>query len=312
MAAGERARQLEPVRLDAVGLRRQAPVLTRRLGCRTEAVLLQRQDGRHQLAWRDRRHPLRDGGEVAGVERQHGAAGRFPDAVPIAEAGERRRVPVLDDADPGIAERLAVEGLERRFETQGVLAGRLLRLVAEVLERKGLAAIRVAVGRRAGLAGHRPGGGGGDVGRRERLAGVRGQDLAAGAGGVPAVGIALADARGLVDEERRLELHRVGLGPGCRDVALDAAHPGRDVDRDPALGRRRGRGLRGRRASAQACRAGDIPGRGRRDVSRVVALAAAAAAATLASKAASPVASVGCRRPRAAGDITGGVQSCGL
>ena len=59
----------------------------------------------------DRRGPLRHGREVARVERQERAAALFPDAVAVAEAREGALVPVLDEAGPRVAERLAVDRL---------------------------------------------------------------------------------------------------------------------------------------------------------------------------------------------------------
>ncbi len=265
VAAGERPGQLDAVRLDAIRLRRQPPVLRRRLGCAPEVVGLEGQQRRHQLARGDGRDPLLHHGEVAGVEREHRAAGRLPHAVAVAEAGEGRRVPVLDDAHPRVAEGLAVGGLQRRREPHGVAGGRLLGVVAEILEGERLAAVGVAVGgggRR--FPGDRPGRRGGDVGDRDGLADVFGQRLAAQAHRVPAVRVALGRARRLVDEERRLELHRVGLRPGRWGIALNATHPGRHVERDPALGRRHGGGLHDHEIRLRLAQPVLIPRGGRR------------------------------------------------
>src|SRR5207249_3070404 len=104
--------------------------------------------------------------EVAGVERQGPAAVLFPHAMAVAEARERALMPIVDDAEPGVAEDLAVAGAEIRADHDGVLPNRWLGCEPSVLERDvigGIARI-TPLWRLCGLADLR--GGGRDVGRR--------------------------------------------------------------------------------------------------------------------------------------------------
>ena len=55
---------------------------------------------RHQIVGRERRGPLLHAEQVPRVERQHGSAARLPHAVAVAEARERRAMPVLDRRRP--------------------------------------------------------------------------------------------------------------------------------------------------------------------------------------------------------------------
>ena len=116
------------MRQDAIGRAAEPARHGTGAGQLVESLLLQPHEQRHQLGRIERHRPLRDVLHVARVERQLGPAVLLPDAVAVAEARERAHVPVVDDARPGVAERLAVGGAERGRQIDRVAAvGRLRR-----------------------------------------------------------------------------------------------------------------------------------------------------------------------------------------
>ena len=74
------------------------------------------EDRRHQLIACEPCCPLRHIFEIARVEGKGPAAVGFPHAMAVAEAGERPLVPVLDDVEPCVAERLAIAGRQARIQ----------------------------------------------------------------------------------------------------------------------------------------------------------------------------------------------------
>ena len=133
---GDRQRlQIEAVRLDLVG-RDVEPARA----CRGRAAASSNCDFSSartrgiRSVERQLLHVLGDGPEVARVERQLRAAARFPHAVAVAETRERALVPVLDEADPRIAERLAVVAVNAGIEPERPGARRRLAIEAGVLD----------------------------------------------------------------------------------------------------------------------------------------------------------------------------------
>ena len=152
-ACAERARYVEAVRLHAVGRHGETPrhaVAGRRYG--EGACQLRLQRG-HELRGVEPEHPLGNRAQVARVEGQLRSAVFLPHAVAVAEARERRGVPVVDDVQPRVAQRLSVFRHKCRRRRHGVLAIRWLHGEAGVFERQ------VAAGFRRELAARRTRGG---------------------------------------------------------------------------------------------------------------------------------------------------------
>src|SRR5688572_13788506 len=99
------------MRLDPIRRKAQASGDSRTTWCLLEGGL-QTEQRRHQVRRADRRRPLRDVTKIARIKRQLRSATLLPHTVPISEAGERTRVPVLDDAHPRVPEGLSVGRLE--------------------------------------------------------------------------------------------------------------------------------------------------------------------------------------------------------
>ena len=105
-------------------------------GASVKLLLPQALDRGHQLAELEGHRPLRRVPEIPRVERQQRSAAGLPHAVAVAEAGERGPVPVLDGADPRVAERLAVGGAQPGVDGDRVRARGGLGVEPGVLERQ--------------------------------------------------------------------------------------------------------------------------------------------------------------------------------
>ena len=112
----QHGRQVHAVCLDRIGPHVETTLSAGAVGCEAEPGLvvlgLQPTQRGHQGVWCDALQPLGDRGEVARGEGQHRPATAFPHTVTITKTHKRALAFVLDDADPGVAEALAIGGCE--------------------------------------------------------------------------------------------------------------------------------------------------------------------------------------------------------
>ena len=234
------------MRLDLVGRDAERPARSGSGRRRPEAEIGELPNRGHQLVGGQRLRPLTDLREIARVERQRASAG-FPHAVPVAEARERPVVPVLDDARPGVAERLAVDRRQASVNRDGPGPRARLPIEAEILERERPhrflpAAERFARGRerahRRFLHPVR------DVAHRGRAAQRVQPNVGCQPRRVVTVRVALVVAVEPVHEERAIEVDDVALLGGRRGAALDRRQARVEREPQPSVGRRRGHGLK--------------------------------------------------------------------
>ena len=104
----ERLRQIETVRLNAIGGDRESAVHSLSSRSRVKPVVLKQPDRGHELVQLDTSDPLPDVKKVSRVERQRRTTVLLPHPVTIAKARERAAMPVVHDPSPGISEHLPV------------------------------------------------------------------------------------------------------------------------------------------------------------------------------------------------------------
>ena len=232
------------MRLDPVRRHTERPLETSTCRRRPKVALAQRHDRWHQPFGRQPLQPLTRRHEVASVERQ-GSAVLLPHAVAVAEAHERAVMPVVDDARPGVAERLTVDRGQRAVDRVGPAPIGRLSVVAQILGREALdvflaALVRLMRSRERtndGAAGSRN-----VAQRRQALQHVepnhRPQPRE-----VVQVGVALAAAPERVDEQRMFEPDDMRLLHSRRRRPQNCGHTIVDGEAHPSVERRNIDGL---------------------------------------------------------------------
>ena len=200
-------------------------------------------NARDELIVRHGHGPLRHVLEVARGEWQQQAGAAFPDAVAVAEAGEGASVPVFNNADPVVAEPLAVlTGFEAAVETHHIRMRGRLASEAGVLQRNIASKVVPPIvffrstHRRQNRLVRR-----GEVTDRQSFLNRLDVDFTPEHDRIPAIGIAFATAMESLDEERALRLYPMALRLPRHRRAFDGRSRRVDVNPHPAVGRHRGR-----------------------------------------------------------------------